>query len=109
RVMIYLFGSWVQVPRRPRVLLDRLGRVGIWTRQLDHPPGTAAEAAAMELESLGYRSIWIPEALHREVISHATALLASTSTITVATGIARVHARSPQSAALAQRFLTDRF
>jgi probable F420-dependent oxidoreductase len=91
------------------VLLDRLGRVGIWTRQLDEQPGTAAEAAAMELESLGYRSIWIPEALHREVISHATALLASTSTITVATGIARVHARSPQSAALAQRFLTDRF
>lgn len=91
------------------VLLQRLGRVGLWTRQLDGQPGSAAEAAVAELESLGYRSVWIPEAAHREVLSHATALLASTSTITVATGIARVHARAPQAAALAQRFLAERF
>jgi probable F420-dependent oxidoreductase len=90
-------------------LLDILGRVGIWTRQLDAQHGTVAEKAVAELESLGYRSVWIPEAVHREVISHATALLAATSSISVATGVARVHERTPHSVALAQRFLTDRF
>src|SRR5213083_1321704 len=53
-------------------LVDVLGRVGIWTRQLDEQHGTVAEKAVAELESLGYRSVWIPEAVHREVISHAT-------------------------------------
>jgi len=86
-----------------------LGRVGIWTRQLDRQHGTVAEKAVAELEVLGYRSVWIPEAVHREVISHATALLASTASITVATGIARVHERTPHATALAQRFLADRF
>ena len=90
-------------------LLDALGRVGIWTRQLDEQHGTVAEKAVAELEALGYRSLWVPEAIHREVLSHATALLAATSSITVATGIARVHERTPHATALAQRFLADRF
>jgi probable F420-dependent oxidoreductase len=90
-------------------LLDGLGRVGIWTRQLDEQPGMAAEKAVTELEALGYRSVWIPEGIHREVISHATLLLAATDSITIATGVARVHARAPYAAALAQRFLAERF
>ena len=90
-------------------LSEALGRVGIWTRQLDRQHGTVAENAVGELEALGYRSVWIPEAVHREVISHATALLASTTSITIATGIARVHERTPHAAVLAQRFLADRF
>ena len=86
-----------------------LGRVGIWTRQLDGQHGTIAEKAVGELEALGYGSVWIPEAVNREVISHTTALLASTTSITIATGIARVQERTPHAAALAQRFLADRF
>lgn len=43
------------------------------------------------------------------VISHATLLLAATSTITIATGIANVHARAPRAAALAQLMLSERF
>jgi probable F420-dependent oxidoreductase len=90
-------------------VLDVLGRVGIWTRQLDEQHGTVAETAVAELERLGYRSVWIPEGIHREVISHATALLAATESITIATGVARVHARAPYAAAMAQRFLAERF
>jgi probable F420-dependent oxidoreductase len=90
-------------------VLDVLGRVGIWTRQLDEQHGTVAETAVAELERLGYRSVWIPEGIHREVISHATALLAATESIAIATGVARVHARAPYAAALAQRFLAERF
>lgn len=86
-----------------------LGRVGIWTRQLDGVSGASAQDAVCELESLGYQSVWIPEAQRREIISHATLLLAASKSIVVATGIARVHARSPQAAALAQLLLDERF
>jgi probable F420-dependent oxidoreductase len=90
-------------------VIERLGRAGIWTRQLDARPPLEAEAAVAELERLGYRAVWIPEAVHREVISHASLLLAATTSIVVATGIARIHARAPQATALAQRLLAARF
>jgi probable F420-dependent oxidoreductase len=86
-----------------------LGRVGIWTRQLDSQPAAVAQGTAAELEALGYPTLWIPEAVEREVLTHATLLLAATSRITVATGIANVHARAPRTAALAQLMLTERF
>jgi len=86
-----------------------LGRVGLWTRQLDGVPGAVAQDAVSELEALGYPSLWIPEAARREVISHAALLLAGTSQIVIATGIARVHARAPQATALAQALFDDRF
>ena len=86
-----------------------LGRAGLWTRQLDKQPGAVAQDTVAELESLGYSTVWIPEASEREVISHATLLLAGTQSIVIATGIARVHVRSPQATALAQRFLAQRF
>jgi probable F420-dependent oxidoreductase len=96
--------------RRGRYIeMIALSRVGLWTRQLDAHPGAVAAHAAAELEGLGYRTLWIPEAQHREVLSHATLLLAATQTITIATGVARVHARSPQASALAERFLNERF
>jgi probable F420-dependent oxidoreductase len=86
-----------------------LGTVGIWTRQLDSRPGREAQEAVDELEGLGYRTVWIPEAVEREVISHATLLLAGSSSIVVATGIARVQVRAPQAVALAQLMLAERF
>ena len=69
-----------------------LGRVGLWTRQLDSQPAAAAIEAAVSVEALGYPTLWIPEAVEREVLSHATMLLGATSELVVATGIARVHA-----------------
>ena len=83
--------------------------VGLWTRQLDAHHGVDAEQVAVQLEALGYGVLWIPEAVHREALTHATALLAATSRLVVATGVARVQSRSPQATALAQRFLAERF
>lgn len=83
--------------------------VGLWTRQLDAQPGVEAEQSAKQIEAMGYRALWIPEAVHREVMTHATTLLCATSELVVATGIARVQARSAQATALAQRFLCERF
>ncbi len=90
-------------------LTARLGRVGIWTRQLDMSPGVVAEQAAAEIEALGWQSLWIPEAMHRDVLVHASLLLAATEHLVVATGVARVHARGPQAMALTERHLNERF
>ena len=86
-----------------------LGTVGIWTRQLDSQPGSLAEEAVAELEALGYPAVWIPEAIEREVVSHAALLLSSSSTIVVATGIANIYSRTPSATALAQLLLAERF
>ncbi len=54
-----------------------LGRVGIW-QFLDVFPATGAQDAAREVERLGFRTLWIPEALGREAFTHAGLLLAAT-------------------------------
>jgi probable F420-dependent oxidoreductase len=94
-------------PRPSRSM--QLGRVGIWTRQLDSQPSARAQDHVAELETLGYKTIWIPEAIEREVISHASLLLAGSSTIVVATGIARTYSRDASAAALAQLLLCERY
>jgi hypothetical protein len=39
-------------------LAGRLGRVGLWTRQLDIQPAGQLRAAIAELEALGWGSLW---------------------------------------------------
>ncbi len=84
----------------------QLGRLGVWAGT---DLMTAAEAAefARELEALGYPMLWIPEAFGREALTHAAWLLASTSTLTVATGIANIYARDPVAARCAQMGLNE--
>ncbi|MEO8162180.1 MAG: LLM class F420-dependent oxidoreductase, partial [Ilumatobacteraceae bacterium] len=55
-----------------------LGRVGIWTFALDSQPMSLAQEAASELESLGFRTLWFPEAIGREPFSTAALLLSAT-------------------------------
>ena len=84
-----------------------VGRVGIWTGTLDIQPAARAREAAAEVEELGYGALWIPEAVGREVTTHAAVLLSATSRLVVATGVANVFMRQPTSAAAAQRLLAD--
>jgi probable F420-dependent oxidoreductase len=89
--------------------VNDVGRVGIWTRQLDTQPIARAQECAAELEALGYRTLWIPEAIEREVLSHATLLLSATDQLVIATGVARVQSRSAWATALTRRALDERF
>ena len=77
-------------PRHPRVVYGPhavdLGRVGIWTAAFDAHPSAAAQAAAVELEALGYRTLWLNEATGRDPFVMAGVLLSATSTLTVALG-----------------------
>jgi probable F420-dependent oxidoreductase len=84
-----------------------IGRVGIWTFALELQSAAKAQEAAAEVESLGYRALWIPEALGREALTHAGLLLAATRTLTVATGIANIWARDAMTMAAGQKTLEE--
>ena len=84
-----------------------LGRTGIWTGSLDLQPAARAREVAAEVEELGYAALWIPEAVGREVTTHASVLLDATERLVVATGVANIFNRLPHAAAAAQRLLAD--
>ena len=63
--------------------------IGIWTAQFDYQPAAKVQEAAAELDELGYGAIWFPESVGREAMTQAALLLAGTSRIMIATGIAR--------------------
>jgi probable F420-dependent oxidoreductase len=86
-----------------------LGRVGIWTRELDALPTIRAQAIAADLEGWGWPTLWLPEAGARDGLTHATLQLSATERIIVATGIARIHAHGAWATALTQLQLEDRF
>jgi probable F420-dependent oxidoreductase len=86
-----------------------IGRIGIWTFQLDLQPAVAAQTAAAEIEELGYGAIWIPEALGREPFTSAGLLLAATRRIVLATGIANIWGRDAMAMAAGQTTLTEAY
>ena len=86
-----------------------IGRIGIWTFQLDLQPAVAAQTAAAELDALGYGAIWIPEALGREPFTSAGLLLAATKRIVLATGIANIWGRDAMAMAAGQHTLTEAY
>jgi probable F420-dependent oxidoreductase len=85
-----------------------LGRVGLW-HFLDIFPTPVAQVAAREIEALGFRTLWIPEALGREAFTHAGLLLAATERLVVATGIANVWGRDAMAMAAAQKTLAEAY
>ena len=67
----------------------KLGKIGIWTGQLDSQPAARAREAVAELEALGYGAVWFPESRGQESFSHAALLLGATGRLVVATGITK--------------------
>jgi len=86
-----------------------LGKVGIWTFTLDAQPMSKSQEVAAELESLGFRTLWIPEAIGREPFSSAALLLSATNELIVATGIASIHARTAATMQAGQKTITEAF
>jgi probable F420-dependent oxidoreductase len=85
-----------------------IGRVGIW-HFLDIFPAAQAQAAAREIEELGFKALWIPEALGREAFTHSAVLLAGTKRLVIATGIANVWVRDAMAMAAAQKTLAEAY
>src|SRR5688572_7944188 len=85
----------------------KLDKVSLWTMSFDDVPWLVARDALRGAEAEGWGSVWLPEAFGREVVSLATACLASTSRMVVATGIANVWARDPLALSSAQQLLGE--
>jgi len=83
-----------------------LGRVGLWTATLDGVPAARVREIAAELDGLGYPALWFGEAYGREAFTQAAQLLAATERMTIATGIASIHARDAVTANAAARTLS---
>lgn len=87
----------------------KLGRVGLWTFQLDLAPASVARETVAELEELGYPTLWLPEALGREPFVNSSMVLAATRKLVVATGIASVWARDAMAMAAGHMTLSEAF
>jgi probable F420-dependent oxidoreductase len=83
-----------------------MNKLAVWA-SVDHLPAPEAAAFARRVEAWGYGALWIPEAMMREVLSASGWLLANTSKLVIATGIASVYARDPQAAFAGQNTLNE--
>ncbi|MBS0241719.1 MAG: TIGR03620 family F420-dependent LLM class oxidoreductase [Proteobacteria bacterium] len=86
-------------------LMD-LGKLGVWA-SLDALSAHDAAAFARRLEARGFKTLWMPESRGRNVLVNAAWMLASTTTLNIATGIANIYGRDPLSAAAAQKGLNE--
>ena len=84
----------------------QLGKLGVWffTDRLTAPD---AAATAQRIEALGYSALWIPETVGRDPFAHAAWLLANTTSLVLATGIANIYHREPGVAGQAQKTLAE--
>jgi probable F420-dependent oxidoreductase len=84
----------------------QIDKLGVWAAT-DHLSASNAADFARRIEAWGYRALWIPEALGREVFSASAWLLANTSALVVASGIANIYARDPLASSAAQKGLNE--
>src|SRR6266702_5766096 len=88
----------------------RLGPIGVWSFELERLTAADEGRLAQEVESLGFKALWIPESLgSKEVFAHAAILLAATKTLIVASGIANIWARDPVAMANGARSLQEAY
>src|SRR6266705_2799491 len=97
-------GSMAHLESREQIM--ELGRLGVWA-QLDGMTAAESLALARRIEQRGYGALWIPEGRGRNVLVHASFLLAGTSRLVVASGIANIYARDAMAAANGQRGLAE--
>jgi probable F420-dependent oxidoreductase len=85
-----------------------LGRIGVWTGDLNRHPADEVPEAVAEIEALGFRTLWVSEAPKgREAMAHAALLLSATERLIVAIGVASIWARDATAMALGQRTLAE--
>ena len=78
----------------------------MWSFELERMTAADEGRLAQDVESLGFKALWIPESLgSKEVFAHAGILLAATKTLIVASGIANIWARDPVAMANGARTL----
>ncbi|MDG1704445.1 MAG: TIGR03620 family F420-dependent LLM class oxidoreductase [Pseudomonadales bacterium] len=71
-----------------------VGKLGVWYF-FDEVSSADAANSAKRLESLGYSTLWLPETVGKNPYVLASWLLANTSKLNLATGIANIYHREP--------------
>ena len=87
----------------------QLGRVGLWAADFDLVPMAAAQEGIAQVEEMGFGTVWVPEAVLREAFASCALLLSATKKMTIATGIANLHARTAQSMQAGWKTLSEAF
>lgn len=83
-----------------------LGKLGVWYFT-DAMSATEAANTAKRIEDLGFSALWIPETVGRNPFAHAAWLLANTTSLVIATGIANIYHREPGVTLAAQHTLAE--
>mgnify|MGYP003320595415 FL=1 len=83
-----------------------LSKLGVWFFT-DAMAAPMAADTAKRIEDLGFSALWIPETVGRNPFVHAAWLLANTSSLIVATGIANIYHREPGVTLAAQNTLAE--
>jgi probable F420-dependent oxidoreductase len=86
-----------------------LKRIGIWTGAFEPQPARKVQETVAELEELGYGAVWFSEAFGRETFTQAALLLAGSTRIVVANGIANIYGRDPFTMASGQKTLSEAY
>jgi probable F420-dependent oxidoreductase len=76
-------------------LVDRLGRIGVWSVELRYGDPGAADEAVSELDELGFGAVWIPGGAGGEIFSDVDRLLAATRNAVICTGIINIWKHEP--------------
>jgi probable F420-dependent oxidoreductase len=87
----------------------RLGKVALWTFDLDMQPWSAVRPTLERLEKEGVVNLWIPELFGRECMSQTAMILGATDRMIVGNGIARTDWRSAKAAAAGAMTLADAY
>jgi probable F420-dependent oxidoreductase len=88
----------------------RLGRVGVWSFELERMTAADEGRLAQQIEGLGFKALWIPESLgSKEIFAHASILLAATKTLIIASGIANIWARDAVAMANGAKTLQEAY
>lgn len=95
-----------------RMSLTRLGNIkprplGIFSGSLTTQPATVQREVAVEMEKLGYGTLWFGESLGREAFAQGAIFLSATSRLVVASGIANIWVRDPMAMAAGGRALAE--
>jgi len=86
-----------------------IGRIGIWSGVFDAHPTSDVQAACVQIEAMGYSTVWLPEAVGRDPFVASATCLAATDELCLATGIANIYARDPMTTAACQRTLAEAY
>lgn len=88
----------------------QLGKIGIWTNQLNSVKGPEFRDTIQEIEGLGFGTLWNGEStLGREAFTNAAIALSITERMVLATGVASIWARDASATASAQRVLCETY